>query len=99
MHAFSLIKPESRLKVISLLWRTQLLLNDRLDISPRSSSGTHRVVVSDLFGVSTFLVGFDPNDKEPKLYLTEPSGIYSAWKANAIGKNSKTVRELLEKEP
>ncbi|KAF5099149.1 hypothetical protein DV451_003096 [Geotrichum candidum] len=49
------------------------------------------------FGVSTFLVGFDPNDKEPKLYLTEPSGIYSAWKANAIGKNSKTVRELLEK--
>lgn len=49
------------------------------------------------FGVSTFLVGFDPNDKEPKLYQTEPSGIFSAWKANAIGKNSKTVRELLEK--
>lgn len=49
------------------------------------------------FGVSTLVVGFDPNDHEPKLYMSEPSGIYSAWKANAIGRNSKTVRELLEK--
>lgn len=49
------------------------------------------------FGVSTLVVGFDPNDPEPKLYMSEPSGIYSAWKANAIGRNSKTVRELLEK--
>ncbi|VVT55044.1 uncharacterized protein SAPINGB_P004397 [Magnusiomyces paraingens] len=49
------------------------------------------------FGVSTIVVGFDPNDSTPQLYMTEPSGIYSAWKANAIGRNSKTVRELLEK--
>lgn len=41
-------------------------------------------------------MGFD-SDKVPKLYQTDPSGIYSAWKANAIGKSSKTVREFLEK--
>ena len=31
------------------------------------------------FGISTLVIGFDPNDKIPKLYQTEPSGIYSAW--------------------
>jgi 20S proteasome subunit alpha 4 len=31
------------------------------------------------FGISTLIVGFDPNDKVPRLYQTEPSGIYSAW--------------------
>ncbi|KAG2219353.1 hypothetical protein INT45_011261 [Circinella minor] len=47
------------------------------------------------FGISTLIVGFD--QKEPKLYMTEPSGIYTAWKANSIGRSSKTVREFLEK--
>jgi len=32
------------------------------------------------FGISTLIVGFDPNDKQPRLYQTEPSGIYYAWK-------------------
>ncbi|PKC17940.1 N-terminal nucleophile aminohydrolase [Rhizophagus irregularis] len=49
------------------------------------------------FGISTLINGFDANDKVPRLYQTDPSGIYSAWKANAIGRSSKTVREFLEK--
>lgn len=32
------------------------------------------------FGISTLIVGFDPNDTKPLLFMTEPSGIYSAWK-------------------
>ncbi|KAJ3179630.1 Proteasome subunit alpha type-4 [Geranomyces variabilis] len=48
------------------------------------------------FGISTLIIGFDA-DKVPKLYQTDPSGIYSSWKAASIGRSAKTVREFLEK--
>jgi 20S proteasome subunit alpha 4 len=31
------------------------------------------------FGISTLIVGFDNGSQTPRLYQTEPSGIYSAW--------------------
>lgn len=49
------------------------------------------------FGISTLIVGFDA-DGSAQLYKTDPSGTYSAWKANAIGRNSKSVREFFEKQ-
>jgi hypothetical protein len=48
------------------------------------------------FGISTLIIGFD-SDRVPKLYQTDPSGIYTAWKAASVGRASKTVREFLEK--
>lgn len=48
------------------------------------------------FGISCLLAGFD-FDGTPHLYQTDPSGTYHEWKANATGRNAKTVREFLEK--
>ncbi|XVE93844.1 hypothetical protein REPUB_Repub01dG0229900 [Reevesia pubescens] len=49
------------------------------------------------FGLSTLVVGFDPYTGIPSLYQTDPSGTFSAWKANATGRNSNSTREFLEK--
>lgn len=49
------------------------------------------------FGIATLIAGFDVRDDVPKLFQTEPSGVFNAWKAHAIGRSSKTVKEFLEK--
>ncbi|CAL5376653.1 unnamed protein product [Camellia sinensis] len=43
------------------------------------------------------IVGFDPHTGVPSLYQTDPSGTFSAWKANATGRNSNSMRDFLEK--
>jgi len=48
------------------------------------------------FGITALLAGFDP-DGTPRLFQTDPSGVYHEWKANATGRSDKTVREFLEK--
>lgn len=48
------------------------------------------------FGLSTLIAGFN-RDGSAHMYQTDPSGVYSEWAANAIGRNFKTVREYLEK--
>lgn len=48
------------------------------------------------FGISTLLAGCN-SQGVPQLYQTDPSGTFSAWKANAIGRSEKNLREFLEK--
>lgn len=48
------------------------------------------------FAISTLIIGFD-SDLTPRLFQTDRSGLFSEWKANAIGRNSKAVLEFLEK--
>jgi len=48
------------------------------------------------YGISTLITGFDIGGN-PRLFQTDPSGIYSEWMANGIGRNSKNVREFFEK--
>jgi 20S proteasome subunit alpha 4 len=56
---------------------------------------THRGGVRP-FGISTLLGGWDAKGN-PALYQTDPSGTYYAYKATAVGNNSKSVVDFLEK--
>ena len=47
------------------------------------------------FGIALLLAGVGPEGGE--LWLSDPSGTYSSWKAYATGRNAKTVNEYLEK--
>ena len=47
------------------------------------------------FGICTIMAGHDVTGV-PQLYVTDPAGTYAAWKANAIGRNDKSLREYLE---
>jgi len=48
------------------------------------------------FGVSLLIIGIDEDG--PKLFLTEPSGIYFQYGATAIGEGADAIIEVLNKE-
>lgn len=48
------------------------------------------------YGLSLMIAGFDSNG-QPRLFQTDPSGALSEWKANCLGRNTKQVKEYLEK--
>jgi len=47
------------------------------------------------FGITTLLAGTD-RDGKPRLFQTDPAGVSSEWKAQAGGRNGRTLREFLE---
>jgi len=49
------------------------------------------------FGVSLLYAGWDPY-YQFQLYLSDPSGNYSGWKATCIGANNGTAQSLLKQE-
>ncbi|WP_257287510.1 archaeal proteasome endopeptidase complex subunit alpha [Endozoicomonas sp. SESOKO2] len=49
------------------------------------------------YGVACIIGGFN-NDGSPQLWQTEPSGVCVSWKACSVGRKSKAVLELLERE-
>ncbi|MEM2110027.1 MAG: archaeal proteasome endopeptidase complex subunit alpha [Candidatus Odinarchaeota archaeon] len=48
------------------------------------------------FGVSLLIAGADSDG--PKLFMTDPSGAYWGYKAQAIGSGAQPVKDILEKE-
>lgn len=51
------------------------------------------------FGIASLFCGVSADDATPELYQTDPAGTHSRWKAQVIGgRNSKSLREFLEKQ-
>lgn len=50
------------------------------------------------FGVSILFGGIDTNESSPRLFLTDPTGIFFEFKATAIGESEGEIKEILEKE-
>lgn len=52
------------------------------------------------FGVSILFAGIDDNGSGgiPKLFLTDPTGIFFEFKATAIGENESEIKEMLDRE-
>jgi 20S proteasome subunit alpha 4 len=51
------------------------------------------------FGIASLFCGVMSDDGVPQLYQTDPAGTHSRWKAQVIGgRNSKSLREFLEKQ-
>ncbi len=48
------------------------------------------------FGVSVLIAGIDGN--QPKLFETDPTGIYFEYKATAIGENEVEIEDILHKD-
>jgi 20S proteasome subunit alpha 4 len=48
------------------------------------------------FGLAVLIAGVDTAGS-PQLWSSDPSGVYYAWKANAVGRSSKSLLEMLEK--
>ncbi len=49
------------------------------------------------FGLALLVAGVGV-DGVPQLWSSDPSGVYCAWKANAVGRSSKSLLEMLEKQ-
>ena len=47
------------------------------------------------FGTALIIAGYDSDG--PKLYMTDPTGIYFRYKATAIGEYDEKVEEILDK--
>lgn len=48
------------------------------------------------FGIASLIAGFDSSSR-PRLFQTEPSGVFAEWKANSAGRNAKQIKDFLEK--